>query len=70
MRDAKLDAIALVEARRRGDTQARGSIADSYEGTDLTELVGNLRSIDGVEDLSLSTNAPRLAIHAYDLKRA
>ena len=37
---------------------------------DLTELVGNLRSIDGAEDLSLSTNATRLAIHAYDLKRA
>ncbi len=37
---------------------------------DLTELIGNISAIEGVQDLSLSTNATRLAIHAYDLKRA
>mgnify|MGYP003602803857 FL=1 len=37
---------------------------------DLTELVQNISVIDGVEDLSLSTNATRLATQAYDLKRA
>lgn len=42
MRDAKLDAIALVEARRRGDDQALKAIAAGYEGTDLRELVGAL----------------------------
>ena len=37
---------------------------------DLIPLVQNLNQIDGIQDLSLSTNATRLAIHAYGLRRA
>ncbi len=37
---------------------------------DLTDLVSHIRAIDGVQDLSLSTNATRLALYAYELKRA
>ena len=37
---------------------------------DLVSLVHHINAIDGIDDLSLSTNATRLAIHAYDLRRA
>lgn len=37
---------------------------------DLIPLIEHIRRISAVEDLSLSTNATRLAVHAHDLKRA
>ena len=37
---------------------------------DLVPLVHNISAINGINDLSLSTNATRLAVHAYDLRRA
>lgn len=37
---------------------------------DLTDLVRNISAIPNVKDLSLSTNATRLAVHAFDLKNA
>lgn len=37
---------------------------------DLVPLVQNISAIAGIDDLSLSTNATRLAVHAYDLRRA
>ena len=37
---------------------------------DLVPLVRQISAIDGIDDLSLSTNATRLAIHAYELRRA
>ena len=37
---------------------------------DLVPLVRRISAIDGIDDLSLSTNATRLAIHAYELRRA
>lgn len=37
---------------------------------DLVPLVQNISAINGINDLSLSTNATRLAVHAYDLRRA
>ena len=37
---------------------------------DLSELVHNISGIQGIQDLSLSTNATRLATHAHELKRA
>ena len=36
----------------------------------LTDLIGRLASLPGIEDLSLSTNATRLAQHASALRRA
>lgn len=45
MKEAKLDAIALVEATRRGDAQSRNTIAAAYEGDDLTELVAALAAL-------------------------
>ncbi len=36
----------------------------------LTDLIGQLASLPGIEDLSLSTNATRLAQHASALRRA
>ena len=37
---------------------------------DLVPLVKQISGINGIHDLSLSTNATRLALHAYDLRRA
>lgn len=37
---------------------------------DLLPLVHHISAIDGIDDLSLSTNATRLAVHAYELRRA
>ena len=36
----------------------------------MPELIGRLHAIDGIDDLSLSTNGTRLAAQAADLKRA
>lgn len=53
-----------------GTTHFRLTGGEPLLRKDLTQLVSQLDAIDGVDDLSLSTNATRLAVHAFDLKRA
>ena len=53
-----------------GTTRVRLTGGEPLLRKDLIPLVQNLNQIDGIQDLSLSTNATRLAIHAYELRRA
>ena len=53
-----------------GTTRFRLTGGEPLLRKDLIPLVKSVSQINGVKDLSLSTNATRLAVHAYDLKRA
>ena len=53
-----------------GTTRSRLTGGEPLLRKDLVSLVAQMNAIEGVDDLSLSTNATRLAVHAFDLKRA
>lgn len=66
---AEVERVVAAFARM-GVSRVRLTGGEPLLRRNLVDLVGNLAAIDGVRDLSLSTNATQLGKHAQALKRA
>lgn len=63
--------VRMAEAfARLGVRRIRVTGGEPLTRARLPELIGRLHAIDGIDDLSLSTNGTRLAAQAAELKRA